>query len=66
VASDSFEDVEFDILVRVVALEEVPVGHLPGALDEALRIPERETVDGDAPDGNNVDPSGDMVNTGEA
>jgi hypothetical protein len=36
VAPSSFEDVEFDVLTRVVALEEVPVGDLPGALDAAL------------------------------
>jgi hypothetical protein len=35
-ASNSFEDVEFDVLSSVVALDEVPVGELQGALDVAL------------------------------
>jgi hypothetical protein len=37
VASSSFEDIEFDVLSRVVALDEVIVGDLPRALDVACR-----------------------------
>jgi hypothetical protein len=66
VASESFDDVEFDVVARVVALEDAPVGDLSGALDEAMRSPEREPAGGDAPrDGSEVDPSVNNANTGE-
>jgi hypothetical protein len=66
VASESFEDVEFDVVARVVALEDAPIGDLSGVLDEALRSPERDLVGGDPPpDGDEVDPSGDNVKTVE-
>jgi hypothetical protein len=45
-ATNSFKDVEFDVIARVVALDEVPVGELSGALETALQSPTREEIVG--------------------
>jgi hypothetical protein len=49
VASDASDDVDFDTVARVVAVEDAPIGDLSAALDETLRSPVRDQA-GDVAD----------------
>jgi hypothetical protein len=54
-ATSAFEDVEFDVVARVVALDDTPVGELADALEKALQSPEREEGGANAPGDNKDD-----------
>jgi hypothetical protein len=58
IAFESFDDLEFAVVYRIVSLEEAPVGELPSALYRTLTSPIRNPSNGtDDVGGNQRGPS---------